>query len=647
MRTLCLVAVTAVFLATAGPVRAGEAPMVVPLVLGDVLDGDGAGKVALTLQVDYLAGPAGPALPGGGPERVWWLDGNPVLFLGSGSQPLLAEVLERSSVWVRLSRQGREIPGSPFQVNPLSGAFRLAGSVEELLQLAERAPGTVDAAYLAAVANFLAGNLGYLDLEATSYSVAGVGPVIDSAGQWVGDPTGLAGPAGPTGPTGPQGEPGPAGIQGPTGEQGLQGETGPAGPTGPTGPQGEAGPAGPTGPTGPQGEQGPAGFLPDGTAAGNTPYWDGSTWVTGSGNLHNAGGSVGVGTATPDPSAKLEVSSTSQGLLPPRLSTAQMLAIAGPVPGLIVFNTELQSLFCYAVGRWQAVEFTLSRRPGDVVQTDSIVGILRYVPKGYFTQGSPTDEPCRGSDETQFTHTLTRSIAVMQTEVTRQMWADLLAAQPSLPADPTDTNYGVGINNPVQNTTWYEAVLVANLLSLEQGLTRCYYTDAAFTTPVAATNYTAGPFYCNFAASGYRLLTEGEWEYCCRAGTATPFWIAETNFTSGNCGNFSPGLFAALETAAWYWDNSSSTSPVATKLPNPWVLSDVHGNVWEWCWDWCGAYPAGSATDHEGAASGSFRMFRGGGWDQSAGFCRSAFRGGNFPGTRYYFLGFRLVRTIG
>ncbi len=207
---------------------------------------------------------------------------------------------------------------------------------------------------------------------------------------------------------------------------------------------------------------------------------------------------------------------------------------------------------------------------GDFYQVDRIAGVLRFVPAGTFTQGSPADEPCRQSDETQFSHTLTRNLAVMETEVTRQMWADLLAAQPTLPADPTDTTYGAGMSNPVQNNTWYEAVLFANLLSFQQGLTRCYYTDAGFTTPIDATNYTAGNYHCDFAATGYRLLTEGEWEYCCRAGTTTPFWIAEPNYNSGNCSSCTSGLFPNLESVAVFCANEpGSTVEVATKLSNP------------------------------------------------------------------------------
>jgi len=355
MNRLKLMAVAVLLMSGVGLVLAREGAVVVPLHLGPALAAVDSEHATLTLQADFLSAPDGRLLHRGSEERVRWVNGEPLLFLGSGSQPLPAEVLARPAVWVRLYRQGREIPGSPFTVNPLSGSFRLTGDLENLLLLAEKAAGTVDATYLVAVMSYMAGNVDYLDLEATSYAITGVGPVIDSAGRWVGDPTGLVGPAGPTGPQGPQGEPGVPGPAGPTGPQGLPGETGP---TGPTGPEGPTGAQGPTGPTGPQGEPGPPGLLPDGAAAGNTPYWDGSAWVINSGNIHNSGGNVGIGTATPATSAKLEVNSTFQGFLPPRLTTDQMLNIDTPAEGLIIFNTELQRLFCFADADWRAFNWS-------------------------------------------------------------------------------------------------------------------------------------------------------------------------------------------------------------------------------------------------------------------------------------------------
>ncbi len=151
------------------------------------------------------------------------------------------------------------------------------------------------------------------DIHPHSISVNGA-TVIDENGSWVGPATGLIGPTGaqgpqgeigPQGPMGPQGAPGIQGPQGPQGLQGPQGITGAVGATGPQGAAGAVGPQGPVGPAGAAGPQGPAGLLPAGSAVGNTPYWNGSSWVVGSANLFNNGGNVGIGTSAPG--AKLEV----------------------------------------------------------------------------------------------------------------------------------------------------------------------------------------------------------------------------------------------------------------------------------------------------------------------------------------------------
>ena len=281
-------------------------------------------------------------------------------------------------------------------------------------------------------------------------------------------------------------------------------------------------------------------------------------------------------------------------------------------------------------------------------ETDDILGVLFFIPSRTFTQGSDTD-PCPSSDETPFTHTLTRDFLVMETEVSRQMWADLKAVQSTLPSDPTHTTYGAGMNNPVQNNTWYEAVLFANILSVERGLTRCYYKDAGFTTQVDVSNYSSGSFYCNFDANGYRLPSEGEWEYFTRAGTTGPFSIDEPNYNPSTC-HFScnEATLPDLETVAVFCGNNSSQSePVGRKDPNPWGLKDVHGNVWEWCWDRFGSYPSGSLTDYTGPTSGpTKRVARGGSWDSKAKYCRSADHSWNWPSNRMYINGFRLVRTV-
>ena len=124
----------------------------------------------------------------------------------------------------------------------------------------------------------------------------------------------------------------------------------------------------------------------------------------------------------------------------------------------------------------------------------------------------------------------------------------------------------------------------------------------------------------------YTLPTEAQWEYTCRAGTTGKY--------AGN-GN--------LEDMGWYSRNSgNSTHPVGQKTSNAWGLYDMHGNVWEWCLDWYGDYPTGSVTDPTGPVSGSSRVLRGGYWNLSAWYSRSAYRYYD-PLYRNFHFGFRVV----
>ena len=135
----------------------------------------------------------------------------------------------------------------------------------------------------------------------------------------------------------------------------------------------------------------------------------------------------------------------------------------------------------------------------------------------------------------------------------------------------------------------------------------------------------------------YTLPTEAQWEYACRAGTTT-------RFSYGNDTEYSQ-----LGSYAWNKANSSNkTHPVAEKLPNGWGLYDMHGNVYEWCLDWYDDYIGGSVSDPQGPQSGptstnSTRVNRGGGWFDAASYCRSSFRGRNWPGSTYVHLGFRVA----
>ena len=167
--------------------------------------------------------------------------------------------------------------------------------------------------------------------------------------------TGATGPQGPIGLTGATGSVGATGATGPQGIQGLTGATGSVGATGATGPQGPIGLTGATGSvgaTGPQGPIGLTGLLSIGTAAGNTPYWDGSQWVVNNSNIHNNGAEVGIGTISPNASAKVEIASATQGFLPPRMTDLQRNAIAAPAVGLVIFNTTTNCLNFYRGSDW-------------------------------------------------------------------------------------------------------------------------------------------------------------------------------------------------------------------------------------------------------------------------------------------------------
>ncbi|MBN2432679.1 MAG: SUMF1/EgtB/PvdO family nonheme iron enzyme [Acidobacteria bacterium] len=219
-----------------------------------------------------------------------------------------------------------------------------------------------------------------------------------------------------------------------------------------------------------------------------------------------------------------------------------------------------------------------------------------------------------------------------------------------MPNDPSSTASSPDMPHPVQQVTWYEAVLYANLLSVQQGLNVCYYADDALTTPIDVTNYTSGSVYCDWSANGYRLPSEGEWEYFCRAGTTTTFSVVEPNFTE--CVNYMSGVLPNLESVAWFNANrydslgNNSTKPVGMKNANPWGLYDVHGNVWEWCWDrYDSSYPSGSATDYLGPTSGTNRVIRGGGWPDEPYNCRSAVRKSRHPDSTSNY-GFRLCRSV-
>ena len=218
---------------------------------------------------------------------------------------------------------------------------------------------------------------------------------------------------------------------------------------------------------------------------------------------------------------------------------------------------------------------------------DGIPGYMVWIRPGTFTMGSPSGEKHRRDWEGPQTKvTISRGFLMSKYEVTQAQYKAVVGTNPS---------HFKGDNNPVETVSWGEAESYC----------------AKFTTKEKAAGRLPGGY-------AYRLPTEAEWEYACRAGTTT-------RFSYGDDGS-------QLGEYAWYRSNSSNTThPVGQKKPNGWGLYDMHGNVWEWCQDWYGNYPGGSVTDPQGPATGSERVLRGGRWNNSAGFCRSKHRGISLP----------------
>jgi hypothetical protein len=135
---------------------------------------------------------------------------------------------------------------------------------------------------------------------------------------------------------------------------------------------------GPAGATGSVGPQGPQGSFPNGSAAGNTPYWDGTQWIVNNSNIHNNGSSIGIGTNNPNTSSKVEISSTDQGFLMPRMSEAQRNAILSPATGLLIFQTDNTPGFYYYTGTtWIGLSNASSSSGGSDAKT------LIYTTQGF------------------------------------------------------------------------------------------------------------------------------------------------------------------------------------------------------------------------------------------------------------------------
>jgi formylglycine-generating enzyme required for sulfatase activity/serine/threonine protein kinase len=209
---------------------------------------------------------------------------------------------------------------------------------------------------------------------------------------------------------------------------------------------------------------------------------------------------------------------------------------------------------------------------------------------------------------------ITRPFSLGDREVTQRQYQAVMGVNPSQFKGSDDL--------PVEKVSWLDAVTFCNKLGAKEGRTPCYRIDGKEVTVVAG--------------NGYRLPTEAEWEYACRAGSTTRFPFGDNE--------------AELGESAWYqWNAEGKTHPAGQKRPNRWGLYDMLGNVWEWCQDGydAGYYATSIPADPPGPSGASSRVVRGGSWYGPPARCRPAFRRRGAPGSRSHDLGFRLAAAGG
>ena len=252
---------------------------------------------------------------------------------------------------------------------------------------------------------------------------------------------------------------------------------------------------------------------------------------------------------------------------------------------------------------------------------------LLFIKGGNFIMGSPKSEPQRSNDETQHRVTL-EDYYISEKVITNEQYCRFLNAM-KVKSNGQFNVAGYGIQVLIGVHEW----------GVQYIDNEWHPAPEKDNYPVVRVSWFGAKAYCDWA--GVRLPTEAEWEYACRAGTATPFNTgnslntAQVNYNGNHpYNNTSKGKYLRC------------TQPVGFSSPNAWGLYDIHGNVWEWCNDWYGRYDSKAVINPQGPTTGYGRVVRGGSWVSNATRCRSAYRSGSNPAFCCSYNGFRVAASL-
>jgi formylglycine-generating enzyme required for sulfatase activity len=364
--------------------------------------------------------------------------------------------------------------------------------------------------------------------------------------------------------------------------------------------------------------------------------------------------------------------------LPLAAQETRFFRVAGPVPATITETTPAgiitwtnlptngtftvqTATFLAGGGDWVDWTQASATNPATTLQVfaSSPPAGMALIPAGSFLMGATTNMGHEyDSDEVPQHSVYVSAFYMDKYEVTKALWDEVKAWNGGNGYDLGSVGLGKAVNHPVHSVKWYDAVKWCNARSQKEGRVPCYYTDAGLTT-IYKTGQVA--LYVKWSANGYRLPTEAEWEKAARGGASghrfpwsdsdtiqhsranyyvyrpasTNFYAYDTSPTAGYHPTFATGAYPY-------------TSPAGYFAPNGYGLYDMAGNVWEWCWDWYSStyYSSSPSSDPRGAASGSYRVLRGGYWNNYAfnARCANRYKVAAFDASGD--IGFRCVRGL-